>query len=65
MVREGIFSDSKFLKIAELPDPIILLGYILVRGIKADRCLEWLDRASPPNPNLKKLLLLGPITLIS
>ena len=62
MAREGIFSDSKFLEIAELPWAAAPGPYhfarILDRGMKADRCLEWLDRASPHNPNLKKSLSL-------
>ena len=56
---EYIYSDSTFEKnIAELPGAaapgLHHFARILDRGMKADRCLEWLEKASPPTPNLKK-----------
>ena len=74
MVREDIFSDPKFEKITELPGATApgphQLAKILDRGIKADRCLQWLEKASSRTSNLKKLLSfqslppLDPITLL-
>ena len=65
MAREGIFSDSKFLKFAELPGAAAPgphdFARILVWDMKADRCL---DKASPQHPNYKKIAAPGPITLI-
>ena len=60
MTREGISSDSKFeKKIAELPGAAAPgchhIARVLERGKKADRCLEWLEKASPQTPNLKKI----------
>ena len=44
----SIFSDSKFEKIAELPGAAAPVphhsAWILDRGLKADKCLQWLDR---------------------
>ena len=49
MTRECIYLDSKFAQIAELPgvaDPgPHRFARVLGRGMKADRCLEWLERA--------------------
>ena len=74
MGREGIYSDSKFEKIAELPGAPAPgphhIARVLERGKKADRCLEWLEKASPLTQNLKKSLSfqglppLDPITLL-
>ena len=50
MTREGIFPDAKLEKIA---GPHHFAG-ILDRVLKADRYLEWLEKASPKTPNLKK-----------
>ena len=51
----------KFEKLAVLPGaaapgPHHLAKILLDKGMKADRCLEWLLKASPPTPYLKKLL---------
>ena len=62
-------------KIAELPGAAApeshhLAKILLDKGMKADRCLEWLLKASPQTPYLKKLLSfqglppLDPITLL-
>ena len=69
MAREDIFSDPKFEKITELPGATApgphQLARILDRGIKADRCLQWLEKASSQTPNLKKIVELpgstGPV----
>ena len=57
MATEGISSDSKFDKIAELPGAATPgphhFARIMYRGMKADRCLEWLEKASTLIPNLK------------
>ena len=52
MTKEGIFPDAKSLSFQGLPplDPITLLGYWI-----ADRYLQWLEKASPTTPNLKKI----------
>ena len=51
MASEGISSDSKFEKIAELPgatDPgSHHFAGILDRVLKADGYLKWLEKASP------------------
>ena len=59
MDREGISSDYGCEKIAELPGaatpgPHHFPG-LLDRGTKADRCLEWIEKAYPQTPDLKKL----------
>ena len=59
MAREGIFPDAKLEKIAELPGatapgPHHFAG-ILDRVSKADRYLQWLEKASPQTQNLKKI----------
>ena len=71
MAREGIFPDAKLEKIAGLPGatapgPHYFAG-ILDSVLKADRYLQWLNKASPKTPNLKKSLSfqgLDPITLL-
>ena len=49
VTREGISLDSNFAKIAELPGVAApgphRFARVLGRGMKADRCLEWLERA--------------------
>ncbi len=59
MATEGISSDSKFEKVAELPGTAAPCPYhiarVLYRCMKADRCLEWLEKASPQTPNLKRI----------
>ena len=57
MAREGIFSDSKFLEIAELtgaaaPGPHHF-ARILDRGLKAGTCPQWLEGTSPQTQNVK------------
>ena len=50
MAREGIFSDSKFDKIAELPGAAALEPHHFARILDGDpqayRYLEWLDNVS-------------------
>ena len=50
MAIKGISSDSIFEQIAELPAAATPgphhFARILDRGMKADRCLEWLEKAS-------------------
>ena len=60
MAREGIFLDAKLEKIAGLPGatapgPHYFAG-ILDSVLKAGRYLQWLEKASPKTPNLKKSL---------
>ena len=55
MAREGISSDSKFEKIAELPGatapgPHHFAG-IMDRVFETDRYLQWLEKASPQTLN--------------
>ena len=74
MTIKGISSDSIFEKNAELPGAAAPgphhFARILDRGMKADRCLEWLEKASPLTPNLKTSLSFqglpppDPITLL-
>ena len=58
MAREGISSDTKFEKVAELPGAAAPgphhIARVLDRAMEADRCLECLEKASPLTPNLKK-----------
>ena len=74
MAIKGISPDSMFVKIAELPGAAAPgphhIARVLDRCMKADRCLEWLEKASPLTPNLKKslsfqrFLPLDPITFL-
>ena len=58
MAREGIFPDAKLEKIAELPGATVPAPHhfagILDRVLKADRYLQWLEKASLQTANLKK-----------
>ena len=69
MATEGISSDSKFDKIAELPGAAAPGPHhfvrILDRGLKADRSLQWLEEVSPQTPNLKYIAELPPLDPIT
>ena len=59
MARQDISSDSKFEKIDELSEAAAITGphhsaRILDGGMKADRCPEWLDKASPQDSKFDK-----------
>ena len=59
MAREGIFSDSKFLEIDELPRAaapgLHHFARILDRGMKADKCLEWLRQVISSDSKFEKI----------
>ena len=60
MDRDGIAIDSRFDKIAELPGaatpgPHHLATILLDKGMKADRCLEWLRQAISSDSKFEKI----------